>query len=712
MAEDGSDDEQSEDSEEFRPAEPPPRTEGVRIIGAQEAAESSAKGSSEPGPPAAASGTGRRPAATPSDDERPTLSFPLNEPTDVDDSDSFELPHYSEPPTGQVPKVVIGEDSDASWSGLGDQPRWRDTEHEFNEQPDFTSLASEPSAELMALEQQAQRTEFFDAIEDLTDDDVRTVSPSLRQQREAAAAPSAEPTSTTPVDPEVTGEDVGDTFDAEDDTAPPRRPPGPRRRRVSPSGDGDHLAPGAADGVGGDRNLLTAAAVGVALVLIGIGCFALGAVTTTALITVVVMVASAEFFDTLRRGGYSPATLLGLVATAGLCIAPLSQGAFAYPVVFGLATVCGLAWFLFVQPGEGMVMNLGVTLLGIAYVGGLGSFATLMLGSARPAETDDASNQGIGVLFAAVLVTVLYDVGAYFIGKQMGRTPLSEASPNKTQEGMLGGVFTAVIVSTLFLGLTGLAPVGESWGTAVAFCLICAVIAPVGDLVESGLKRDMGVKDMGSLLPGHGGVLDRFDALLLVLPTAYFMARLLDLGSGVSSERATPTRSLTMTSVAIVGSTGSIGTQTIDVIGRIRAATRSSRWGELERGHRAPPVRPAPPCGRRHVGPGGRTSQLVDRVDPSVEVRTGPEALASISSEADVVVNGVVGFAGLPVTLGALGAGRRLALANKESLIAAGPVVAPLRATPGAEVIPVDSEHCAIHQCLRSASGRSSGGHR
>jgi 1-deoxy-D-xylulose-5-phosphate reductoisomerase len=72
---------------------------------------------------------------------------------------------------------------------------------------------------------------------------------------------------------------------------------------------------------------------------------------------------------------------------------------------------------------------------------------------------------------------------------------------------------------------------------------------------------------------------------------------------------------------------------------------------------------------------------------------------------ADVCVNGVVGFAGLPVTMAALAAGKRLALANKESLIAGGPVVQRVRATPGAEIVPVDSEHCAIHQCLRSSGG-------
>jgi 1-deoxy-D-xylulose-5-phosphate reductoisomerase len=88
---------------------------------------------------------------------------------------------------------------------------------------------------------------------------------------------------------------------------------------------------------------------------------------------------------------------------------------------------------------------------------------------------------------------------------------------------------------------------------------------------------------------------------------------------------------------------------------------------------------------------------------PECEVRAGAEALASLADDADVVVNGVVGFAGLPVTLATLRAGKRLALANKESLIAAGPVVATARATPGAELVPVDSEHCAVHQCLRAS---------
>ncbi len=160
-----------------------------------------------------------------------------------------------------------------------------------------------------------------------------------------------------------------------------------------------------------------------------------------------------------------------------------------------------------------------------------------------------------------------------------------------------------------------------------------------------------------------------------------------------------------MTSVAVLGSTGSIGTQTLDVV-----AADPDRYDVVA------------------LGAGGDRADLLveqaERFRPSVvavadpdaaavlarsipwcEVRGGAEAMASVSGHADVVVNGVVGFAGLPVTLAALTGGRRLALANKESLIAAGPVVAGARATPGAEIVPVDSEHCAVHQCLRSVSG-------
>ncbi|HXQ75209.1 MAG TPA: 1-deoxy-D-xylulose-5-phosphate reductoisomerase [Acidimicrobiales bacterium] len=157
--------------------------------------------------------------------------------------------------------------------------------------------------------------------------------------------------------------------------------------------------------------------------------------------------------------------------------------------------------------------------------------------------------------------------------------------------------------------------------------------------------------------------------------------------------------------VSIVGSTGSIGTQALDVISgepdRFRVVALGA-WRSVDllvaQARRFSPEVVA-------IGDAGLASELASALPAGTDVVTGVEGLTAIAPLGEVVVNAVVGFAGLPVTLAALEAGRRLALANKESLIAGAPVVQRARLTPGAEIVPVDSEHCALHQCLRA--GRS-----
>ncbi|MBN39924.1 MAG: 1-deoxy-D-xylulose-5-phosphate reductoisomerase [Acidimicrobiaceae bacterium] len=154
-----------------------------------------------------------------------------------------------------------------------------------------------------------------------------------------------------------------------------------------------------------------------------------------------------------------------------------------------------------------------------------------------------------------------------------------------------------------------------------------------------------------------------------------------------------------MTSLAIFGSTGSIGEQTLDVIRADRAgfeikvlAAGNSTSRILEQINEFKP--------EFVIMADSDSAKKVQDASPGVEVACGESALREAASTAEVVVNAVVGFAGLPVTMEALKSGRRLALANKESLISAGPVVQIARETPGSELIPVDSEHCALHQCL------------
>ncbi|MGA8297243.1 MAG: 1-deoxy-D-xylulose-5-phosphate reductoisomerase [Acidimicrobiales bacterium] len=152
--------------------------------------------------------------------------------------------------------------------------------------------------------------------------------------------------------------------------------------------------------------------------------------------------------------------------------------------------------------------------------------------------------------------------------------------------------------------------------------------------------------------------------------------------------------------VSVIGSTGSIGRQALDVIERapeeLRVVAIGANRSVDELARQAETFRPDVVG----IGDSSLVPELKARLPHGTEVRGGDEGLASLGEHADVVLNAVVGFAGLGVTVAALKSRRRLALANKESLIAGAPVVQAARATEGAEIVPVDSEHCAIHQCL------------
>ncbi len=165
------------------------------------------------------------------------------------------------------------------------------------------------------------------------------------------------------------------------------------------------------------------------------------------------------------------------------------------------------------------------------------------------------------------------------------------------------------------------------------------------------------------------------------------------------AEATRPGRWPVLRSVAIVGSTGSIGLQAIDVVSaepeRLRVVAIGANRSVAVLAEQARALRPEVVA----IADETLAGELAAAVPKGTEVLAGPASLALIAGRGDVVVNAVVGFAGLPVTLAALDHGRRLALANKESLVAAAPLVQAARAR-GGEIVPVDSEHCAIHQCL------------
>lgn len=270
-----------------------------------------------------------------------------------------------------------------------------------------------------------------------------------------------------------------------------------------------------------DRRLGAAIATGIVLCAVAAVCFLFSSILTLVLLCVLMVLAAGEFFGAMRQVGYQPATLVGLVAAVGLPVAVYWRGAEAYPLAIGLVIVASLCWHLVGVTAERPVPNVAVTLFGVGYVAVLGSFGALML----------SYDKGTGLLFGAVVGTVAYDIGAWAVGRMFGRTRLAKASPNKTVEGLIGGAVLAVVACAVVLGVGQIDPWGDNPGSvshALVLGIVVAVAATLGDLCESMIKRDLGIKDMGNMLPGHGGVLDRFDGLLFAMPATWGLALLID----------------------------------------------------------------------------------------------------------------------------------------------------------------------------------------
>ena len=463
-----------DDDEDEKPKD---TTEGVRIIGAEEAAEALERGDVAPRRGEGELKFGDRPASPP-EGVRPAVRFPLSEDDDPDrirprvtnPGPAPTLPHWTEPPTGEVqrifpdePDAVGGEDDTdlEAWSSFATSgPRWRDSAGDWAE-PDYDAdaMRHDESTRVGALDETERPApgDFF--------------------------------------------------FDAPHDEQPPVIRTGVRTPPPVPST------------TSGDRDMPMAIGIGVMLAALFLLLLSVGPGPAMILVTGVLLLAAAELFSALQRGGYQPATLLALVAVGSLSGAAYWKGETALPLVMALAVIFSLLWFLVGVTRTAATMNAGVSVFGIAYIGLLGSFAALIL----------RLPNGSGILLGVVIAVVANDVGALVVGRQAGRAPLAPTiSPNKTIEGTIGGSLASVVVSFIVLGpLLGIHP----WdgGSSIALGLVIAVAAPVGDLCESMIKRDLGVKDMGAVLPGHGGLLDRFDALLFCLPAAYYLCRLLDI---------------------------------------------------------------------------------------------------------------------------------------------------------------------------------------
>lgn len=287
---------------------------------------------------------------------------------------------------------------------------------------------------------------------------------------------------------------------------PSRRPPRSRAGRTPPP-----RAPRSAG-----RDLPIAILTGVLLGGLVVGLLFVGAEAFYAFVSLVVLLAQGEFYRAARHGGYSPATALGLGAGAVLLVGVFLQGEAAAPLVVMAALLGSFLWFMVGERQPEMLANVAVTLLGLIYIPLLGSFVGLL--AARP--------DGRNLTILAIGATAVYDIFAYTGGSMLGRHKMAPSiSPNKSWEGT--AVATLATVGALaWLGpVLGPFTVGQAAATGGAI----AVAAPLGDLFESLVKRDLGIKDMGAILPGHGGALDRIDAMLFVVPVVYLALQVLGL---------------------------------------------------------------------------------------------------------------------------------------------------------------------------------------
>jgi phosphatidate cytidylyltransferase len=406
-----------------------------------------------------------------------------------------QLPHWTEPPTGEVPSTLgggtsgPGDDDLDSWSSLGG-PRFRVGDSDWAEE-DFGELRKDDATSVGAL----------------ADDDewAEPASRRSRRTRRGRGRGRGRGRVTAVRDDDAAYDDYGDDAHAGEYAEGDQY-----GETYADDYDYGEYAEDAPTSDVASR-VITAGVVAV----VALAAFAAGRPAATFLVTVLVGACAFELYEAFRRAGYHTATVVGLLGCVAIVPVAYDQGERAFPLVGILVVVFTFLWYLLEVVRARPTINIALTFMVFLWVGFLGAFAGLLLAP---------DPGGTGLLLGVVICAVGADVVAYFAGRAIGKTPLlPDVSPNKTVEGLVAGAVAAIVLG----GIVGSALhpwADEGIGAGLALGLVVAITAPIGDLAESLVKRDLGLKDLGSFLPGHGGFLDRFDAILFTLPAAYYLA--------------------------------------------------------------------------------------------------------------------------------------------------------------------------------------------
>jgi phosphatidate cytidylyltransferase len=266
----------------------------------------------------------------------------------------------------------------------------------------------------------------------------------------------------------------------------------------------------------GGRDLPLAIAVGVVLAVVFLGALFWHPVAFSLLVAVLVTLACIESGRVLRSVGVEVEVPVLLVASLVMMFGAYQARHAGQAVGIAVLFVGGVLWQLSDPHRRDVVRRLATTVTFGLWIGFLASFAVLLI-----TLPEDGVVATLGVIGAAVFA----DIGAYAFGVAFGRHRIAPSvSPNKTWEGFLGGLLVATLIAVLVLPhVTDLFTIPS----AAALAVLCGTAAFLGDLVESMIKRDLGVKDLGDLLPGHGGVLDRVDGILFALPVGFYAVEVL-----------------------------------------------------------------------------------------------------------------------------------------------------------------------------------------
>jgi len=464
----------------------------------------------EPAEPPADEGAGAV-----ADDAGDTISF---------DDASGPLPHWTEPPTGELPVFgspaadeAADDDVDVWSSFSSESPVWKD------DAPEAAEPGPVDDPYITDQQDRVGTSGRHDRVTGRTEQVGRVSG----QQRRVAP-----PADTTAGDQPRQPSRI--TIGTDPAGMPRREPPAgarpPRRRGGPPPTPSSRSRSAASPPPSSGRDMPVAIAVGLVLAAVFIAALMWKPWSVAAIVTIILGLGAVEFYDKVAEKGYRPAVVPGIAAAVATPLAAYWLGELAIPLALAFAFMAISASFIGARSVEaGPLPNVSITTLGVIWIGLLGAFAMLILrlSTANGTSLPGSDNWGTDTLCLLALGVVANDTGALFVGSAAGRTPLRPwISPAKTVEGFIGGALLTVIV----LVVVGIGEWSDTWteyGHLLLLAIVISVLAPMGDLVESMFKRNLDVKDFGTLVKGHGGILDRFDGFLFVLPGVYYLTLVL-----------------------------------------------------------------------------------------------------------------------------------------------------------------------------------------